>query len=42
VRYALRREQDVAGAESMLLVFELHSKLPLQNVQDLILGAMKM
>jgi hypothetical protein len=32
VRYALRRQQDVASAESVLLVFDLHAKLPLQDV----------
>jgi hypothetical protein len=42
VRYAPRREQDVAHAESVLLVLDPQAKLPLQNVEDLILRAMKM
>ena len=32
VRYALRREKEVARAQSVLLVFDPHAKLPLQNV----------
>jgi hypothetical protein len=42
VGYALRREQDVAGADSMLLVLDLQAELPLQDVEDLIFRAMQM
>ena len=40
MRCALRDEPGVAGAESVLL--ESHAELPLEDVEDLILGAMKM
>jgi hypothetical protein len=42
VRYALRREQDVPSDEPVLLVLDPDAKLPLQDVEDLILRAMNM
>jgi hypothetical protein len=42
VRYALWREQNVASFEPVVLVLDLNAKPPLQNVEDLILRAMKM
>ena len=40
--HALRREQDLAGADSMLLVLDPHAELPFQDVENFILRAMKM
>jgi hypothetical protein len=41
VRHPLRREEDVASVEPLLLVPDPNAKLPLQDVEDLILRAMK-
>jgi hypothetical protein len=41
VRDALRPEQDVTGAEAVLLVLNPQAKLPLQDLEDLVLRAMK-
>jgi hypothetical protein len=40
MRHALRREQDGAGADSVLLVFNLYTVFALQDVEELILRAM--
>jgi hypothetical protein len=42
VRYALWREQDVASVEPVVLVLDPDAKPPLQDLEDLILRAMKM
>jgi hypothetical protein len=35
-------EQNIPSAESLLLVLDPHAKFALQDVEDLIFGAMKM
>jgi hypothetical protein len=42
VRCPLRDELGLAGAESVLLVLESDAELPLEDVEDLIFGPMKM